>query len=47
MNIGSYQLAQALFALDDQLALRHGSVHLVVLGGSGLIAIDARLQSDP
>jgi hypothetical protein len=34
-------LHQALFALNDQLALRHGSVHLIVIGGSGLIAIDA------
>ncbi len=41
MNIGSEQLDQALFALDDQLALRQGGVHLVVIGGSGLIAIGA------
>jgi hypothetical protein len=27
MNISSEQLDQALFALNDQLALRHGSVH--------------------
>lgn len=40
MSIGSEQLNQALFALSDQLALRHGSVHLIVIGGSGLIAID-------
>jgi hypothetical protein len=41
MNIGSEQLDQALFALNDQLSLRRGSVHLIVIGGSGLIAIDA------
>jgi uncharacterized nucleotidyltransferase DUF6036 len=40
MSIGSDQLDQALLALNDQLALRHGSVHLIVIGGSGLIAID-------
>ncbi len=40
MNISSGRLDQALFALNDQLALRHASVHLVVIGGSGLIAID-------
>ena len=40
MNISSERLDQALFALNDQLALRHASVHLVVIGGSGLIAID-------
>ncbi len=41
MSIGSEQLDLALFALNDQLALRDGSVHLIVIGGSGLIAIDA------
>lgn len=40
MTIGSEQLHQALFALNDQLALRHWSVHLIVIGGSDLIAID-------
>src|SRR5450755_2964169 len=41
MNISSEQLDQALFALNDQLALRRGRVHLIVIGGSGLIAIEA------
>ena len=40
MNISSGRLDQALFALNYQLALRHASVQLVVIGGSGLIAID-------
>jgi hypothetical protein len=41
MSIDSDRLDQALLALNDQLALRDGSVHLIVIGGSGLIAIDA------
>jgi hypothetical protein len=34
MNIGSEQLDQALFALNDQHALRQGSVHLIVIGAA-------------
>lgn len=41
MSIGTQQLDQALLALNDQLVLQRASVHLIVIGGSGLIAIEA------
>ena len=40
-NIGSDQLEIILAAMNDQLAVAGVSVHLVVIGGSGLIAIEA------
>jgi hypothetical protein len=46
MNIGSDQLDQALFALNDQLTLRRGSVHLIVIGGRWLDCHRRRFQSD-
>jgi hypothetical protein len=41
IEIGSRQLDGALSALNDQLAVADTRAHLVVIGGSGLIAIDA------
>ena len=40
-EIGSSQLEVILAAMNDQLANAGARVHLVVIGGSGLIAIDA------
>ncbi len=40
-GIGSQRLEHILAALNDQLAVAGARVHLVVIGGSGLIAIDA------
>ena len=40
-NIGTDQLELIFAALNDQLAVADASVHLVVIGGSGLIAIEA------
>ena len=40
-GITSERLEQALAALNDQLAMADARVHLVVVGGSGLIAIEA------
>lgn len=40
-NIGSDQLETILTAMNDQLAVADARVHLVVIGGSGLIAIEA------
>ena len=40
-DIGVEQLDAALSALGDQLAVAGETVHLVVIGGSGLLAIDA------
>jgi 16S rRNA G966 N2-methylase RsmD len=41
MSIGSQGLDVALSALNDQLAIVRERAHLSVVGGSGLIAIDA------
>jgi hypothetical protein len=41
IEIGSRRLDEALAALNDQLAVAGAHAHLVVIGGSGLIAIDA------
>jgi hypothetical protein len=40
MDIGHDQLDAALLALGEQLTLAGEAVHLVVIGGSGLIAIE-------
>jgi hypothetical protein len=40
-GIGSERLEHILAARNDQLAVAGARVHLVVIGGSGLIAIDA------
>jgi hypothetical protein len=40
-RIGSNGLQSILAAMNDQLKISAASVHLVVIGGSGLIAIDA------
>jgi len=40
-DIGATELDAALEALADQLAELGTRLHLVVIGGSGLIAIDA------
>jgi len=40
-DIGSQRLDAALSALGDQLAIVGEETHLIVVGGSGLIAIDA------
>jgi hypothetical protein len=40
-NIGPQQLAVALTALGEQLGAADETAHLVVIGGSGLLAIDA------
>jgi Nucleotidyltransferase of unknown function (DUF6036) len=40
-NIGPDQLEIILAAMNDQLAVADASVHLVVIGGSGLIALEA------
>lgn len=40
-DIGSEQLDVVLSALNDQLAIAGARVHLIVIGGSGLIAINA------
>lgn len=40
-EIGSQRLSAILAALNDQLVLTGARAHLVVVGGSGLIAIDA------
>jgi len=40
-SIGSKRLEEALFALGGQLAVAGERAHLIVVGGSGLIAIDA------
>ena len=45
-GITSTGLAQALAALNDQLTMADARVHLVVIGGSGLIAIDAVAPRD-
>jgi hypothetical protein len=45
VEIGSAQLDVALSALSDQLTLAGVRTHLVVIGGSGLIAIDAVSRS--
>ncbi|HUA70237.1 MAG TPA: DUF6036 family nucleotidyltransferase [Solirubrobacteraceae bacterium] len=44
-NIGSDQLEIILTAMNDQLAVADASVHLVVIGGSGLIAIEAATRA--
>jgi len=41
ISIGSERLDAALSALNDQLRIVRERAHLVVVGGSGLIAIDA------
>lgn len=41
VDIGAERLEEALAALNDQLALGGLQVHLIVVGGSGLIAISA------
>jgi hypothetical protein len=44
-DISAQRLDHALTALNDQLTAVHSTVHLVVVGGSGLIAIDAVSRS--
>ncbi|HET6506934.1 MAG TPA: DUF6036 family nucleotidyltransferase [Baekduia sp.] len=44
-DIDTYRLDAALSALGEQLALAGNSAHLVVIGGSGLLAIDAISRS--
>jgi hypothetical protein len=48
VDISSERLEAILIALNEQLAFGGSSIHLVVIGGSGLIAIDAvaRVTSD-
>ena len=41
VDIGSERLEAALAALNDQLGLGGARMHLIVVGGSGLIAINA------
>jgi hypothetical protein len=41
LDIGAERLEAALAALNDQLTLSGSRVHLIVVGGSGLIAINA------
>jgi hypothetical protein len=41
MSIGQHSLETVLLALGEQLAAAGARVHLVVIGGSGLIAIEA------
>lgn len=45
VNIGRAQLDDVLSALGEQLADAGATAHLVVIGGSGLLAIDAIARS--
>lgn len=44
-DIDAYRLDAALTALGEQLALTRNTAHLVVIGGSGLLAIDVISRS--
>jgi hypothetical protein len=44
-DIDTEQLGAALTALGEQLAVARESAHLVVIGGSGLLAIDVVVRS--